>query len=61
MPFTAVFQKVSQGYVGFVQSCRQRTSKAPRAKRRTPICPRPVELVLETNRALAGKSIRGGR
>ncbi len=59
MQFTAIFQKVPRGYVGFVEEVpgartRGRTLDEARAS-----LAEKVERVLEANRAQAEKSIRG--
>ena len=59
MQFTAIFQKVPRGYVGFVEEVpgaktRGRTLDEVRAS-----LSEKVERVLEANRAQAEKSIKG--
>ena len=60
MHLTAVFQKVPEGYIGFVEELPgANTQGATLEEARTNLA-EAIELVLEANRALAEESI-GGR
>ena len=59
MEFTAVFQKVPEGYIGFIEelpgaNTQGKTLEEARANLRE-----AVELVLETNRQLTEESLAG--
>jgi predicted RNase H-like HicB family nuclease len=59
MQFTAVFQQVPEGYIGFVEELPgANTQGATLAEARANLA-EAVELVLEANRALAEESIQG--
>jgi len=59
MKLTAVFQKVPEGYIGFVQELPGANTQARTLKKARANLAEAVELVLEANRALAEKSIEG--
>jgi predicted RNase H-like HicB family nuclease len=59
MNFTAVFQKVPEGYIGFVQELRGANTQARTLAEARANLAEAVELVLEANRALAEESIEG--
>lgn len=59
MKFTAVFEKVPEGYIGFVEELPgANTQGATLEEARTNLA-EAVELVLEANRTLAEESIQG--
>ena len=59
MQFTAVFQQVAEGYIGFIEELPgANTQGATLAEARENLA-EAVELVLEANRALAEESIQG--
>ena len=59
MKFTAVFQKVPEGYIGFVEELPgANTQGATLDEARTNLA-EAVELVLEANRTLSEESIEG--
>jgi predicted RNase H-like HicB family nuclease len=57
MKFTAVFQKVREGYIGFVEELPGANTQARTLKEARTNLIEAVELVLEANRALAEESI----
>ena len=57
MKFTAVFQKVREGYIGFVEELLGANTQARTLKEARTNLIEAVELVLEANRALAEESI----
>ena len=57
MKFTAVFQKVREGYIGFVEELPGANTQARTLKEARANLVEAVELVLEGNRALAERSI----
>jgi len=57
MKLTAVFQKVREGYVGFVEELPGANTQARTLKEARANLAEAVELVLEANRTLAEKSI----
>jgi predicted RNase H-like HicB family nuclease len=57
MKLTAVFQKVSEGYIGFVEELPGANTQARTLKEARANLVEAVELVLEANRALAEQSI----
>jgi predicted RNase H-like HicB family nuclease len=59
MNFTAVFQKVPEGYIGFVQELPGANTRARTLAEARANLAEAVELVLEANRALAEESIEG--
>ena len=54
---TAVFQKVPEGYIGFVQELPGANTQAPTLEEARESLSEAVELVLEANRTLAEESI----
>jgi predicted RNase H-like HicB family nuclease len=59
MKLTAVFQKVSSGYVGFVEELPGANTQArtlPAARRKLK---EAIELILDANRTLLEESLRG--
>jgi predicted RNase H-like HicB family nuclease len=56
---TAVFQKVPEGYIGFVEELPGANTQAPSLEEAREALAEAVELVLEANRTLAEESIRG--
>jgi predicted RNase H-like HicB family nuclease len=56
---TAVFQKVPEGYIGFVEELPGANTQASSLEEAREALAEAVELVLEANRTLAEESIRG--
>ena len=59
MQLTAVFQKVPEGYIGFVEELPGANTQAETLEDARASLAEAVELVLETNRVLAEESILG--
>jgi predicted RNase H-like HicB family nuclease len=59
MEFTAVFEKVDEGYVGFVEELPGANTQGATLEEARANLKEAVQLVLEANRALAEESIRG--
>ncbi len=59
MKLTAVFQKVPEGYIGFVQELPGANTQGSTLDEARENLSEAVELVLEANRALAEESIQG--
>jgi predicted RNase H-like HicB family nuclease len=59
MKLTAVFQKVSEGYIGWVEELPGANTQAPTLQEARENLSEAVELVLEANRTLAEESIQG--
>jgi len=59
MQLTAVFQKVPEGYIGFVEELPGANSQGATLDETRANLAEAVELVLEANRALAEESIEG--
>lgn len=59
MKLTAVFQKVPEGYIGFVEEVPGANTQAPTLEEAREGLSEAVELVLEANRTLAEESIQG--
>jgi predicted RNase H-like HicB family nuclease len=59
MEFTAVFRKVPEGYIGFVEELPGVNTQAATLARARQNLREAVGLVLEANRALAEDSIKG--
>lgn len=59
MKFTAVFRKVPEGYVGFVEELPGANTQAKTLKEARANLKEAVELVLDANRALAEELIKG--
>lgn len=59
MKFTAVFQKVPEGYIGFVEELPGANAQARTLEEARADLSEAVELVLEANRALSEESIEG--
>lgn len=53
MKFTAVFEKVPEGYIGFVEEIRGANTQGATLEEARANLAEAVELVLEANRALA--------
>ena len=58
MQLTAVFCRVPEGYIGFVEELPGANTQAPLDEARANLM-EAVELVLDANRALTEESIRG--
>jgi predicted RNase H-like HicB family nuclease len=59
MQFTAVFQKVDEGYIGFVEELPGANTQGATLEEARSNLAEAVELVLEANRMLAQESLRG--
>jgi len=59
MTFTAVFEKVGEGYIGFVEELPGVNTQAPTLEEARENLAEAVELVLEANRALSEETIEG--
>lgn len=59
MQFTAVFQQVPEGYIGFVEELPGANTQGATLEEARESLAEAVELVLEANRALAEESIQG--
>jgi predicted RNase H-like HicB family nuclease len=59
MQFTAVFQKVAEGYIGFVEELPGANTQGATLEEARENLSEAVELVLEANRTLAEESIQG--
>jgi len=59
MQFTAVFQQVPEGYIGFIQELPGANTQGATLEEARENLDEAVELVLEANRALAEESIQG--
>ena len=59
MQFTAVFQQVPEGYIGFVEELPGANTQGATLKEARANLSEAVELVLEANRALSEESLQG--
>jgi predicted RNase H-like HicB family nuclease len=59
MEFTAVFEKVPEGYIGFVEELPGANTQGETLEEARENLLEAIQLVLEANRALAEESIRG--
>lgn len=59
MHLTAVFQKVPEGYIGFVEELPGANTQAATLEEARANLSEAVELVLEANRTLAEEAIEG--
>jgi predicted RNase H-like HicB family nuclease len=59
MQFTAVFQKVAEGYIGFVEELPGANTQGTTLDEARENLAEAVELVLEANRSLAEESLQG--
>jgi len=59
MEFTAVFEKVPEGYIGFVEELPGANTQGATLEEARENLKEAVQLVLEANRVLAEESIRG--
>ena len=59
MKFTALFQKVPEGYIGWVEELPGANTQGDTLDEARANLSEAVELVLEANRALAEESIKG--
>lgn len=59
MHLTAVFQKVPEGYIGFVEELPGANTQAATLEEARANLAEAVELVLEANRTLAEEAIEG--
>ena len=56
---TAVFQKVPEGYIGFVEELPGANTQAPTLKVARANLQEAIKLVLEANRVLAKEAVQG--
>lgn len=59
MRFTAVFEKVPEGYIGFVEELPGANTQGATLKEARTNLKEAVELVLEANRLLAEEALQG--
>jgi predicted RNase H-like HicB family nuclease len=59
MEFTAVFRKVSEGYIGFVEELPGANTQASTLKEARENLKEVIALVLEANRLLTEESLKG--
>jgi predicted RNase H-like HicB family nuclease len=59
MKFTAIFEKVPEGYIGFVEELPGANTQGKTLEEARSNLAEAVELVLEANRVLAEESIKG--
>ena len=59
MSFTAVFQKVSQGYIGFVEELPGANTQGSTLKEARKNLKEAIRLILEANRLLSEQEIAG--
>jgi predicted RNase H-like HicB family nuclease len=59
MQFTAVFQQVPEGYIGFIEELRGANTQGATLDKARANLAEAVELVLEANRALSQESVQG--
>ena len=59
MQLTAVFQKVREGYIGFVEKLPGANTQGATLEEARENLAEAVDLVLQANRALAEESIKG--
>jgi predicted RNase H-like HicB family nuclease len=59
MQFTAVFQQVPEGYIGFIEELPGANTQGATLEEARANLAEAVELVLEANRALSQESVQG--
>lgn len=59
MPFTAIFQKVAEGYIGFVEELPGANTQGATLKETRKNLREAIRLILEANRILTRKAISG--
>jgi predicted RNase H-like HicB family nuclease len=59
MEFTAVFEKVAEGYIGFVEELPGANTQGATLEEARANLKEAVQLILEANRVLAEESIKG--
>lgn len=59
MEFTAVFEKVAEGYIGFVEELPGANTQGATLEEARENLKEAVQLVLEANRTLAEETIKG--
>ncbi len=59
MQFSAIYRRVPEGYIGFVEELPGANTQAPSLDEARENLAEAVELVLEANRALSEESIQG--
>lgn len=59
MKFTAVFEQVSEGYIGFIEELPGANTQGASLEEARENLQEAVKLVLEANRALSEESLKG--
>lgn len=59
MPFTAIFEKVREGYIGFVEELPGANTQGKTLEETRENLKEAIQLVLEANRHLAEDTIKG--
>ena len=59
MPFTAIFEKVPEGYIGFVEELPGANTQGKTLEEARSNLKEAIQLVLEANRQLTEDSIQG--
>ena len=59
MPFTAIFEKVPEGYIGFVEELPGANTQGQTLEEARENLKEAIQLVLEANRHLAEDTIKG--
>jgi predicted RNase H-like HicB family nuclease len=59
MPFTAIFQKVSEGYIAFIEELPGANTQGATLEEARSNLTEAVEMVLAANRSLAEERIKG--
>ncbi len=59
MPFTAIFQKVAGGYIGFVEELPGANTQGATLKETRKNLKEAIRLILEANRILTRKTLSG--
>ena len=59
LEFTAVFQKVSEGYIGFVEELPGANTQGKTLEEARENLEEAIQMVLEANRSLSKESIQG--
>jgi predicted RNase H-like HicB family nuclease len=59
MPFTAIFQNVAEGYIGFVEELPGANTQGATLKETRKNLKEAIRLILEANRALTRKALSG--
>ena len=59
IPLTAVFRKVPEGYIGFVEELPGANTQGETLEEARSNLKEAIELIIETNRALSEESVKG--